>query len=181
MDVHFQGSFYASHAVYPIMREQNFGRIIFTTSSGGLCGNFGQANYGAAKMGMIGLMNCLLTTSAASSARSTCTCISRGGSAWLWSSGFSWSRSNGSSAWFWSSTCGSSASYFSTSSSGTYFTSRSSSFTFNTSTFWTHGTRSFVPSSHFSNSIKICLRHYFWIAEQLHRSRPAPIGVRAQK
>ena len=59
MDVHFQGSFYASHAVYPIMREQNFGRIIFTTSSGGLCGNFGQANYGAAKMGMIGLMNCL--------------------------------------------------------------------------------------------------------------------------
>lgn len=59
MDVHFQGSFYVSHAVYPIMREQNFGRIIFTTSSGGLCGNFGQANYGAAKMGMIGLMNCL--------------------------------------------------------------------------------------------------------------------------
>ena len=59
MDVHFQGSFYVSHAVYPIMREQNFGRIIFTTSSGGLCGNFGQANYGSAKMGMIGLMNCL--------------------------------------------------------------------------------------------------------------------------
>ena len=59
MDVHFQGSFYASHAVYPIMREQNFGRIIFTTSSGGLVGSFGQTNYGAAKMGMIGLMNCL--------------------------------------------------------------------------------------------------------------------------
>jgi len=59
MDVHFQGSVYASHAVYSIMRDQNFGRIIFTTSSGGLCGNFGQANYGAAKMGMIGLMNCL--------------------------------------------------------------------------------------------------------------------------
>lgn len=59
MDVHFQGSVYASHAVYPIMREQNFGRIIFTTSSGGLSGNFGQANYGAAKMAMIGLMNCL--------------------------------------------------------------------------------------------------------------------------
>tara|TARA_B100000029_G_scaffold516694_1_gene632807 strand:- start:579 stop:1484 length:906 start_codon:yes stop_codon:yes gene_type:complete len=59
MDVHFQGSVYASHAVYPIMREQNFGRIVFTTSSGGLCGNFGQANYGAAKMAMIGLMNCL--------------------------------------------------------------------------------------------------------------------------
>jgi NAD(P)-dependent dehydrogenase (short-subunit alcohol dehydrogenase family) len=59
MDVHFQGSFYTSHAVYPIMREQNFGRIIFTTSSGGLVGSFGQTNYGAAKMAMIGLMNCL--------------------------------------------------------------------------------------------------------------------------
>ena len=59
MDVHFQGSVYTSHAVYPIMREQNFGRIIFTTSSGGLSGNFGQANYGSAKMAMIGLMNCL--------------------------------------------------------------------------------------------------------------------------
>ena len=59
MDVHFQGSVYTSHAVYPIMREKNFGRIIFTTSSGGLSGNFGQANYGAAKMAMIGLMNCL--------------------------------------------------------------------------------------------------------------------------
>ena len=59
MDVHFQGSVYTSHAVYPIMREQNFGRIIFTTSSGGLSGNFGQANYGAAKMAMIGLMNCV--------------------------------------------------------------------------------------------------------------------------
>ena len=59
MDVHFHGSVYMSHAVYPIMREQNFGRIIFTTSSGGLFGNFGQANYGAAKMAMIGLMNCL--------------------------------------------------------------------------------------------------------------------------
>ena len=59
MDVHFQGSVYTSHAVYPIMREQNFGRIIFTTSSGGLSGNFGQANYGAAKMAMIGLMNFL--------------------------------------------------------------------------------------------------------------------------
>ena len=59
MDVHFQGSVFTSHAVYPIMREQNFGRIIFTTSSGGLSGNFGQANYGAAKMAMIGLMNCL--------------------------------------------------------------------------------------------------------------------------
>ena len=59
MDVHFQGSVYTSHAVYPIMREHNFGRIIFTTSSGGLSGNFGQANYGAAKMAMIGLMNCL--------------------------------------------------------------------------------------------------------------------------
>jgi len=40
MDVHFQGSVYTSHAVYPVMREQNFGRIIFTSSSGGLSGHF---------------------------------------------------------------------------------------------------------------------------------------------
>ena len=59
MDGAFQGMFDTSHAVYPIMQDQQFGRVIFTTSSGGLCGNFGQANYGAAKMGMIGLMNCL--------------------------------------------------------------------------------------------------------------------------
>ena len=59
MDVHFQGSLNCTHTVFPIMREQEYGRIIFTSSSSGVFGNFGQTNYGAAKMAMIGLMNCL--------------------------------------------------------------------------------------------------------------------------
>ena len=59
LDVHLQGSVNTTHAVYPIMREQGYGRIIHTSSSSGLFGNFGQANYSAAKMGLIGLMNTL--------------------------------------------------------------------------------------------------------------------------
>lgn len=59
IDVHLIGSFNCSKAVWDIMREQHYGRIVFTTSSSGLYGNFGQANYGAAKMGVIGLMNTL--------------------------------------------------------------------------------------------------------------------------
>jgi len=59
IDVHLMGSFNCSKAVWAIMREQAYGRIVFTSSSSGLYGNFGQANYGAAKMGVIGLMNVL--------------------------------------------------------------------------------------------------------------------------
>ncbi len=59
MAVHLLGSAICAHAVWPIMREQRFGRVVFTTSSSGLYGNFGQANYGGAKAGMIGLMNVL--------------------------------------------------------------------------------------------------------------------------
>ena len=59
MDVHFQGTLNCTHTIYPIMREQGYGRIIFTSSSSGVFGNFGQANYGAAKMAMVGLMNTL--------------------------------------------------------------------------------------------------------------------------
>ena len=59
MDVHFQGTFNCTHTVFPIMREQQYGRIIFTSSSSGVFGNFGQTNYGSAKMAMIGLMNTL--------------------------------------------------------------------------------------------------------------------------
>lgn len=58
--VHLMGSVNCSRAVWPIMREQNYGRIAMTTSSSGLYGNFGQTNYGAAKMGVIGLMNTLV-------------------------------------------------------------------------------------------------------------------------
>ena len=57
VDVHLMGAAYCSHAVWPIMREQNYGRILMTTSPSGLYGNFGQTNYGAAKMGQVGLMN----------------------------------------------------------------------------------------------------------------------------
>src|SRR3984893_2254026 len=59
LDVHLVGTFYCCKAVWDGMRERNYGRIVLTTSSSGLYGNFGQANYGAAKTGMIGLMNVL--------------------------------------------------------------------------------------------------------------------------
>ncbi|MFT5691864.1 MAG: NAD(P)-dependent dehydrogenase (short-subunit alcohol dehydrogenase family) [Oceanicoccus sp.] len=59
MDVHLNGSAYVTHAAWPIMVEKNYGRIVFTSSTSGIYGNFGQSNYGAAKMGMLGLMNVL--------------------------------------------------------------------------------------------------------------------------
>lgn len=59
VDVHLNGSAYCSHAVWPVMREQRYGRIVMTTSTSGIYGNFGQANYGAAKFGVVGLMNVL--------------------------------------------------------------------------------------------------------------------------
>ncbi|WP_300522123.1 SDR family oxidoreductase [Alcanivorax sp.] len=57
--VHLTGSEICTRAVWPIMREQGYGRIVMTTSTSGLYGNFGQANYGAAKMAVAGLMNTL--------------------------------------------------------------------------------------------------------------------------
>ncbi|MGJ3257624.1 MAG: SDR family oxidoreductase [Alcanivorax sp.] len=57
--VHLTGSEICTKAVWPIMREQGYGRIVMTTSTSGLYGNFGQANYGAAKMAVAGLMNTL--------------------------------------------------------------------------------------------------------------------------
>jgi NAD(P)-dependent dehydrogenase (short-subunit alcohol dehydrogenase family) len=59
IDVHLMGSVHCTRAVWEIMREQAYGRVIFTTSSTGLYGNFGQANYAAAKMALVGLMNTL--------------------------------------------------------------------------------------------------------------------------
>ena len=59
MDVHFQGTLNCTHTIYPIMRKNGYGRIVFTSSSSGVFGNFGQSNYGAAKMAMVGLMNTL--------------------------------------------------------------------------------------------------------------------------
>lgn len=57
--VHLIGSAFATKAVWDTMREQNYGRILMTSSSTGLYGNFGQANYGAAKLGLVGLMKTL--------------------------------------------------------------------------------------------------------------------------
>ncbi len=59
MDVHLMGAVYCTHAVWPIMREQGYGRILMTTSPTGLYGNFGQTNYGAAKLAQVGFMNSL--------------------------------------------------------------------------------------------------------------------------
>ena len=60
MDVHVMGTVNCTKAVWDIMREQNYGRIVMTTSSSGMYGNFGQSNYGAAKMAVLGLMNTLV-------------------------------------------------------------------------------------------------------------------------
>jgi len=60
VDVHLMGSVNCTKAVWDIMREQAYGRIVVTTSSSGLYGNFGQTNYGSAKMAVIGMMNTLV-------------------------------------------------------------------------------------------------------------------------
>ncbi|MCW5653322.1 SDR family oxidoreductase [Hydrogenophaga sp.] len=57
--VHLSGTAYVTRAAWPLMQEQRYGRVVFTTSNSGLYGNFGQSNYSAAKMGMVGLMNTL--------------------------------------------------------------------------------------------------------------------------
>ncbi|QLQ12740.1 MAG: SDR family NAD(P)-dependent oxidoreductase [Brevundimonas sp.] len=59
LDVHLMGAVNCTKAVWDSMREQNYGRIVMTTSSSGLYGNFGQSNYGAAKMALVGLMQTL--------------------------------------------------------------------------------------------------------------------------
>jgi len=59
LEVHLFGTYHVTRAAWPRLREQGFGRVIVTTSTSGLYGNFGQANYGAAKLGMVGLINTL--------------------------------------------------------------------------------------------------------------------------
>ena len=59
IDVHLNGSYFMTHAAWAHMRDAGYGRVVFTTSSAGLWGNFGQANYSAAKLGIVGLMNTL--------------------------------------------------------------------------------------------------------------------------
>jgi NAD(P)-dependent dehydrogenase (short-subunit alcohol dehydrogenase family) len=57
--VHLSGGYHVTRAAWPHLRDQGFGRIVFATSTSGVYGNFGQANYGAAKLGLVGLMNTL--------------------------------------------------------------------------------------------------------------------------
>ena len=72
IEVHLMGTVNCTKAVWEIMREQNYGRIVFTSSSSGLYGNFGQSNYGAAKMAMVGLMNTLHLEGAKNDIRVNC-------------------------------------------------------------------------------------------------------------
>lgn len=57
LDVHLRGAFYVAQRAFQVMKEAGYGRFVFTSSGSGILGNFGQANYGAAKMGLVGLSN----------------------------------------------------------------------------------------------------------------------------
>ena len=59
IDVHLKGAFFVTQPAYRVMKENNYGRIVFAASGAGIFGNFGQSNYGAAKMGLVGLSNVL--------------------------------------------------------------------------------------------------------------------------
>ena len=72
VDVHLMGAVHCTQAVWPIMTAQKYGRIVMTTSSSGLYGNFGQANYGAAKMALVGLMQTLAIEGAKHDIRVNC-------------------------------------------------------------------------------------------------------------
>ena len=72
VDVHLMGAVNCTKAVWDIMRAQNYGRIVMTTSSSGLYGNFGQSNYGAAKMALVGLMQTLSIEGAKNDIRVNC-------------------------------------------------------------------------------------------------------------
>ena len=72
IDVHLNGSANCTMAVWNAMKEGNYGRILMTTSTSGVYGNFGQSNYGAAKMGLVGLMNTLCIEGAKNNIRVNC-------------------------------------------------------------------------------------------------------------
>jgi len=72
MDVHLMGAVHCTKAVWALMTAQKYGRIVMTTSSSGLYGNFGQANYGAAKMALVGLMQTLSIEGAKNDIRVNC-------------------------------------------------------------------------------------------------------------
>ena len=66
IDVHLKGAFYVSQPAFRVMKEHSYGRFVFTASGAGIFGNFGQTNYGAAKMGLVGLSNVLAVEGAKS-------------------------------------------------------------------------------------------------------------------
>ena len=72
VDVHLNGTAYVTWHAWKLMYEQNYGRIVFTSSGSGIFGSFGQANYGAAKMGMVGLMNNLSREGASHNVHTNC-------------------------------------------------------------------------------------------------------------
>lgn len=72
IDVHLNGTAYVTWHAWPIMYAKNYGRIVFTSSVSGILGSFGQSNYGAAKMGMVGLMNNLAREGASHNVRVNC-------------------------------------------------------------------------------------------------------------
>ncbi len=72
VDVHLKGSANCALAVWNIMKQQNYGRILMTTSTSGIYGNFGQANYGAAKTGVVGMMNTLCIEGARNNIQVNC-------------------------------------------------------------------------------------------------------------
>ena len=72
VEVHLMGAVNCCKAVWEVMRAQNYGRIVMTTSSSGLYGNFGQSNYGAAKMALVGLMQTLSLEGAKNNIRVNC-------------------------------------------------------------------------------------------------------------
>ncbi|MBW8304454.1 MAG: SDR family NAD(P)-dependent oxidoreductase, partial [Brevundimonas sp.] len=72
VDVHLMGAVNCTKAVWDHMRDANYGRIVMTTSSSGLYGNFGQSNYGAAKMALVGLMQTLSIEGAKNDIRVNC-------------------------------------------------------------------------------------------------------------
>lgn len=72
MQVHMMGTAYVTHAAWQVMYAKNYGRIVCTSSGSGIYGNFGQANYGAAKMAMVGFMNVLALEGASHNLRINC-------------------------------------------------------------------------------------------------------------
>ena len=72
INVHLNGSAYVTWHAWPIMYDKNYGRVIFTSSVSGIFGSFGQSNYGAAKMGMLGLMNNLAREGASHNVHTNC-------------------------------------------------------------------------------------------------------------